>query len=82
MQRRLVFDDAPIARVIDEFNLYNETQLRLDDSELASLRITGVFNADDPGALVKYLERVQGVTATRTAEDSGAQVTLRGSHIP
>lgn len=62
-QRRLVFDDAPVARVVEEFNRYNAKQLQASDPRLATLRISGVFDADDPDALVKYLERVQGIEA-------------------
>jgi transmembrane sensor len=60
-RRRLVFDDAPVARVVEEFNRYNAKQLQVRDPRIAMLRISGVFDADDPDALVKYLERIQGI---------------------
>jgi transmembrane sensor len=60
IQRRLVFNNEMVAGVIEEFNRYNARQLRISDSRLATLRVSGVFDADDPGALVKYLERIQG----------------------
>lgn len=60
-QSRLVFDGELAARVIEEFNRYNVRQLRVSDPRLATLRISGVFDADDPEALLKYLERVQGI---------------------
>ncbi len=65
MQRRLVFDGERVERVVEEFNRYNARQLRVSDPGIAALRISGVFDADDPGALIKYLEQVQGVGAAR-----------------
>lgn len=60
-QRRLIFDEEPLAQVVDQFNLYNVEQFSLEDEELRRLRINGVFDADDPQALVAYLQRVQSV---------------------
>jgi transmembrane sensor len=61
MQRRLVFEDEPLAEVVEEFNRYNRQQLQIADRELAALRISGVFDADDSDILVQYLERAQHV---------------------
>jgi len=61
MQRRLVFDNESAAYVVKEFNLYNTRQLQVSDPRLSVLRISGVFDTDDPGALVKYLGRVHGI---------------------
>ncbi len=61
MQRRLVFDNESSAYVVKEFNLYNTRQLQVSDPRLSVLRISGVFDTDDPGALVKYLGRVHGI---------------------
>lgn len=72
IQRRLVFENERLDRAVAEFNRYNRTQLRVVDAELAGLRISGVFNADDPMVLVRYLERIQYVKVTR----AGSMVTL------
>jgi transmembrane sensor len=77
-QRRLVFDEEPLARVVEEFNLYNVEQLAVEDEELASFRINGVFDADDPGALLAYLERVQGVVVRK--KNNGIRLTRSGPH--
>ena len=61
IQRRIVLDNTPLDVAVAEFNRYNEQQMTVASSDLASLHISGVFSADDPHALVKYLERVQGV---------------------
>lgn len=73
IQRRLVFDAERLDQAIDAFNLYNRTQLRVEDPQLAAFRVSGVFNADDPGALVKYLEHIERATISRR---DGAVVVL------
>lgn len=74
MQRRLVFDGERVERVVEEFNRYNTRQLRVSDPRLSALRISGVFDADDPEALVKYLEKVQGVGVSRDSPSSSIEV--------
>jgi transmembrane sensor len=61
MQRRLAFENERLDVIVTEFNRYNRQQMRIDDDELLQLRINGIFNADDPGALAKYLQRVLDV---------------------
>jgi transmembrane sensor len=70
MQRRLAFENDSLADVVTEFNRYNRLKLRIDDDELAALEINGVFNADDPHALIGYLQRVQRVVVEEAAGDS------------
>jgi len=59
IQRRIVLDNDSVRTAVDEFNRYNRVQIRIQDEELAGLRISGVFDADDPKALIKYLEQTQ-----------------------
>ncbi len=54
---RLIFDGEPLGRVIAEFNRYNEVQLVLESSQLSDEPISGVFDADQPLALARFLER-------------------------
>jgi transmembrane sensor len=61
-QRRLIFDEEPLASVVAEFNRYSQRQLRIEDAALAQLHINGVFDADDPDALIAYLLRIQRVS--------------------
>lgn len=70
MQRRLAFENDSLATVVAEFNRYNRIKLRIDDDELAALKINGVFNADDPRALIGYLQRVQRVIVEDAAGES------------
>lgn len=52
--RRLAFTEASLAEVAGEFNRYNEKKVRIDGSVPASKRLTGIFDADRPSALVMY----------------------------
>ncbi|MGH8167554.1 MAG: FecR family protein [Woeseiaceae bacterium] len=63
--RRLVFDGAPLAEVVAEFNRYNRKPLVVEDSTLANRAITTVFNAHDVRALVAFLELEPDVEVER-----------------
>ena len=56
-ERRLIFRDESLAAIANEFNRYNKQQLVVEGTATRSRRITGVFHADDPGALIAFLER-------------------------
>lgn len=73
-QRRLAFENERLDAVVAEFNRYNRVAMRIDDAELAAFQINGVFDADDPQALLGYLQRVQRVVVVT---DSAQQLTLR-----
>lgn len=55
-ERRLIFEKAPLAEVVSEFNRYNRKPLIVQDPQLAERRITSVFFANDVSALVAFLE--------------------------
>jgi transmembrane sensor len=74
---RLIFDGQPLADVIAEFNRYNEVQLVLESSQLADERISGVFDADQPLALARFLERTGAIAPIQPAGDSIALVPHR-----
>ncbi len=69
--RRLVFREEPLAEVVAEFNRYHRKPILIEAPELAQLRISGTFDANDPDSLLEYFarfERVrveQGASATR-----------------
>ncbi len=56
-ERRLIFRDEPLGQIASEFNRYNKQPLIVEGPATRSRRITGVFQADDPGALIAFLER-------------------------
>lgn len=73
-ERRLVFRDQPLADVAQEFNRYNDTQLVVEGIATRARRMTGVFDADDPGALIAFLER-DPVLSVNSREGS---IVIRG----
>jgi len=52
---RLIFRDQPLSEVVTEFNRYNNLKLSVPDQYLATQRINGVFDANKPEALLKFL---------------------------
>lgn len=55
-ERRLIFRGESLASIAAEFNRYNETELRIDGPATRARLITGVFDADNPSALIAFLE--------------------------
>jgi transmembrane sensor len=70
--QRLVFESAPLARVIEDFNRHNTRQLVLRNSQLGELRITGTFAANQPESFVRFLRSQPGVIV----QDRGAEVDI------
>ena len=56
-ERRLIFENEPLSAVVAEFNRYNPRQLVINDVALSQERISAVFDADKPDALVRFLEQ-------------------------
>jgi transmembrane sensor len=67
---RLIFEGATLAEVVAEFNRYNEVQIVLQDSRLSNERLSGVFDADQPQALARFLEHSGVVEPLQMAGDS------------
>jgi transmembrane sensor len=74
--RRLIFDGAPLAEVVAEFNRYNRKPLVVEDVALANRAITTVFNANDVSALIAFLELEPDVDV-QYGEDA---IRIRGKH--
>jgi transmembrane sensor len=70
---QLVFDGSTLADMVAEFNRYNRVQLVLKDSQLANQRLSGVFAAAEPQALVSFLEH-SGVI--EPAQPTGNEIIL------
>jgi transmembrane sensor len=74
---RLIFDGTPLSEVVAEFNRYNDVQLELAGDRLSGERISGVFDADQPHALARFLER-SGVIEPVAA--AGGRIALVPQH--
>jgi transmembrane sensor len=64
---RLIFHDAPVGEVIKEFGRYSEFHFSLVGNGLPQRRITGVFQAYDPQALVSLFESDHTVQVTHVS---------------
>lgn len=58
-QHLLMFDDLPLKHVIEEFNRYNDPPVIIEDKELQSLPISGVFRSDDRSSFLQFLSQMQ-----------------------
>jgi transmembrane sensor len=63
-QRQTVFESATLSEVAEEFNRYNERQLIIDDADLLTFHISGVFSSTDPESLIRFLRARPGVKVT------------------
>jgi transmembrane sensor len=68
-ERRLVFRGTPLADVVREFNRYTERPIRLQDGTLGQRKISGVFHADDPGTIFKFLRTESAVKVEEKARE-------------
>lgn len=69
-KRRLKFDNAPLEEIAREFNRYHENvRLRLEGISPGSITYTGIFDADDPGALARFLERESDLLVERSERE-------------
>ncbi|WP_271411982.1 FecR family protein [Pseudomonas sp. Q1-7] len=71
-QGKLVFNDAPLAEVAEEVSRYREKPLRVA-ADVASLRLSSVFRADDTDALLAALPRILPVRV-RTHPDGSSEI--------
>ena len=77
LQRRLIFEDTPLAEVAEEFNRYSVLRLIIDDPELARKPISGVYSSSDPSALIGFLQAQPTLQVIET--DREIRVTRRAS---
>lgn len=65
---RWIFKDTPLDEIVARMNRQHHQQTVLDDSELASLRVSGVFNISDRTGLLKALEALYHLQAREEGE--------------
>jgi transmembrane sensor len=69
VQQIIMFDGETLQNVAAEFNRYGMTQLIIEDPRVATLRISGVFNAYDLDSFVLYLENLKGLEIHRDVNE-------------
>ncbi|SEJ73537.1 FecR family protein [Sphingobium sp. AP50] len=71
---QLVFEGETLGSAVAEFNRYNATQIRIEDSSLASGRFVGSFRTNEPEAFAKAAAALLGA---RTYESNGEIILTR-----
>lgn len=74
-QGKAVFDNVPLAQVVDEINRYREQPIRVA-SALRGIRIAGVFDIDDTRGFLAALPALIPVRVTPRA-DGGSDIIAR-----
>jgi transmembrane sensor len=74
-QKRLVFEDTPLAEVAEEFNRYNSRSLVIADAELRHVGISGLYSSTDPSALIAFLRTRPGIVVAET--DTEIRITRK-----
>ncbi|WP_417694738.1 FecR family protein [Pseudomonas sp.] len=73
---KLVFNNAPLSEVVQEVSRYRAKPLRVGSAAVGNLRLTSVFRADNPEALLKALPNILPV-AVRTLDDGSQEIIAR-----
>ena len=75
-ERRLVFEGRALSDVVSEFNLYSDRRIEIEDPDLASVLISGAFDADDPESFALFLSSA-GIAAVE--QNARGLILLRTS---
>jgi transmembrane sensor len=65
LERKVVFEERPLAAVAEEFNRYNDIVFAIDDPTLRNLKISGNFDAADIASFAAFLGSLGGVHVER-----------------
>ncbi|RII76190.1 sigma-70 family RNA polymerase sigma factor [Pseudomonas monteilii] len=61
---KLIFNGKPLGQVLAELERYRHGRIVLSDSKLAAMEVSGVFDLDEPEALLRTLEQRYGLKVT------------------
>ena len=76
-RRQLVFSDMPLSDVAAEFNRYNRHQIRVEGDAAQQIPMTGTFDADQPQALILYLNRFDNHDTPLSVQPRGEDWVIR-----
>lgn len=57
-EHRLIFESVPLQQVIEEFNRYNDPPTLIEDEQLQTLAISGIFRSDDRQSFLQFLQQM------------------------
>lgn len=80
----IVFDGEPLDRAVADINRYNEQKIRIDDPEIAKLRIGGIYSATNPEGfahLLGFILRVQAEVVP-SGDPAGSVIVLKAASQP
>jgi transmembrane sensor len=60
---KMIFHSEPLAQAVRRLNRYSKVQLQIDGAELASMSVSGIFDAGDSRAFADAVEAYLPVTA-------------------
>jgi transmembrane sensor len=66
--RQLIFSGDQVAEIVAEFNRYNRRQIRVEGDEIRDRQLSGLFDADDPSPVVRFLERDPQIEVVETED--------------
>jgi transmembrane sensor len=78
VQKRLIFEETPLSEVAEEFNRYNRRPLAIEDPELQTLKISGVYSSTDPVSLINFLRNQSSMRVIETEDQ--VRVVRREAH--
>lgn len=61
---KLIFNGKPLGQVLAELERYRHGRIVLSDSRLAAMEVSGVFDLNEPEALLRSLEQRYGLKVT------------------
>lgn len=67
LERRLVFDEAPVGEIVAELNRYSESKIIVSDPAIARERMSAVLRGGDPGTFLASVEMLQ-IASVRVSE--------------
>jgi transmembrane sensor len=67
LRKQIAFENEPLGAVADEFNRYGGAHIEIEDANLRSLPITGVFDAYDTDSFLAFLATLKDVIVQKTA---------------
>lgn len=67
-QQRLVYEDVPLASVVQEINRYTDRKVRLSGGHLAAMSVSGVFSLEQPDEIVTALTAALDIDAKAVSD--------------
>ena len=64
-QGRAVFDDVPLSIAVAELNRYGGARISIEDPQIASMRVSGVFATNDTAEFARAIAALHGLRVER-----------------